>query len=182
MRGVKSIGGMLALFAALPLAAQALPPATVAPPDFSNPPTQAAPPPSAPSPADLAAQPVDRANPVTTSASTPAPSTLKPVMADNTQPRVRSVIVFGSDPCPKASSPDEIVVCARQPDEDRYRIPPQLRTGQGVAVSNFTKDRSLLVQQAAGGAGGSIGSCSAVGPGGVTGCMQQEVDNWANPN
>lgn len=170
------------LLAALPLGAQSMGPATVPPPDFSSPPAKAAPAPAAPSPADLAAQPVDPRNPVTNSGSTSPPSTLKPVLADNTQPRVRSVIVFGTDPCPKATSPDEIIVCARQPDEDRYRIPPALRQGQGVAVSNFTKDRSLLVQQAAGGAGGSIGSCSAVGPGGVTGCMQQEVDNWANPN
>jgi hypothetical protein len=163
------------LVVATPLAAQApSAPAVTGPP---------APAPYKPSPNDLAAQPVDATPPSAAPGSTPGTMTmLKPVSTDATQPRVRSVIVFGTDPCPKSASPDEIIVCARQPDEDRYRIPPALRTGQGVPVSNFTKNRGLMVQQSAGGAGGSIGSCSAVGPGGYTGCMQQQLNNWANPN
>jgi hypothetical protein len=139
--------------------------------------------PYTPSPSDLSEQPVVASAPAQAPAAA-APGTttmLKPVSNDPTQPRVRSVIVFGSDACPKATSADEIVVCSRQPDEDRYRIPPTLRTAQGVPVSNFKKDRGLLVQQEAGGAGGSIGSCSAVGPGGYIGCMQQDLNKWADP-
>ena len=127
------------------------------------------------SPGDLAAQPVNA--PVAQ-----APSMLNPAPADTSQPRVRSVIVFGTDPCPKAASKDEIVVCARQPDEDRYRIPPQVRQSTGTHVSAFARDRNLLIGNTAGAAGGSIGSCSAVGPGGGTGCMARDLDNWANPN
>jgi len=137
---------------------------------------------SAPSPSDLAVQPVDQAPASATKVST-APSMLKPVPTDTSQPRVRSVIVFGTDPCPKSTSEDEIIVCARQPDEDRYRIPPALRNANtGVQTSPFVKDRSLMLGSGAGGAGGGIGSCSTVGPGGGTGCMQQELNNWSNPN
>jgi hypothetical protein len=140
---------------------------------------QPAPPPS---PSDLAAQPLDRAPASATPVST-APSMLKPAPTDTSQPRVRSVIVFGSDPCPKSTSDDEIIVCARQPDEDRYRIPPGLRTANsGVQVSPFVQDRSLMLGSGAGGAGGGIGQCSTIGPGGYTGCMQQEINNWSNPN
>ena len=126
-------------------------------------------------PGDLVAQPVRGTAPA-------APSMLNPAPTDTTQPRVRSVIVFGTDPCPKAASKDEIVVCARQPDEDRYRIPPQVRNSTGTHVSAFARNRNLLIGNTAGAAGGSIGSCSAVGPGGGTGCMGRDLDNWANPN
>lgn len=141
----------------------------------------------APSPSDLAAQPLDRApasaTPASTGPASTGPSMLKPAPTDTTQPRVRSVIVFGNDPCPKSTSSDEIIVCARQPDEDRYRIPPGLRTANaGVQVSPFVKDRSLMLGSGAGGAGGGIGQCSTIGPGGYTGCMQQDINNWANPN
>ncbi|MGL4542003.1 MAG: hypothetical protein ACRCUI_05795 [Polymorphobacter sp.] len=145
---------------------------------------QPSPPPiSAPSPSDLAVQPLDRAPAGTTPVST-APSMLRAAPTDTTQPRVRSVIVFGSDPCPKSTSDDEIIVCARQPDEDRYRIPPGLRTATtGIPVSPFVQDRSLMLGSAAGGAGGGVGSCSTIGPGGGTGCMQQGLNNWSNsPN
>ena len=112
----------------------------------------------------------------------PQKSTLRPppaANADTSQPRQRLVTVFGNEACPKPTSPDEIVVCARLPDSEIYRIPERLRTADNKRVSPFQANRSLLLGDAAGGAGGSIGSCSAVGSGGMIGCNQRQIDAWA---
>jgi hypothetical protein len=112
----------------------------------------------------------------------PSRSTLKPpptADADTSQPRQRLVTVFGNEECPKPTSPDEVVVCARLPDSEIYRIPKQLRSADNRRVSPFQANRALLLGDASGGAGGSIGSCSAVGAGGMIGCSQQQVDAWA---
>ena len=97
--------------------------------------------------------------------------------ADGSRPRERFVTVFGADPCPKSTN-DETVVCARRPDEERYRIPPIVRNGAGLRTGNSRGSRSALLGSAAGGAGGGIGSCSANGPGGGTGCNQAMQDRY----
>ena len=112
----------------------------------------------------------------------PIRSTLKPAPAvgsDTSRPRQRLVTVFGTEACPKPSSPDEVVVCARLPESEIYRIPERLRQAQN-RQSVFTNNRSLLLGDSSGGAGGSIGSCSAVGAGGMIGCSRNQVDAWAN--
>lgn len=86
---------------------------------------------------------------------------------------IKRVVVFGDDPCPKSSS-DEIVVCARRPDDDRYRIPERFRkpdslTGDHEAWAYKAEQLEMV------GASG-IQSCSPVGPGGATGCMQQLIN------
>jgi hypothetical protein len=110
-----------------------------------------------------------------------APTMLKPAperAGDGTQPRQRLVTVFGTEACPKPTSPDEIVVCARLPDSEVYRIPQKLRQAD-KRTSPFQTNRNLLLGDATGGAGGSIGSCSAVGPGGLFGCDRKQIDAWA---
>ena len=123
------------------------------------------------------------AAPETVPAKTPVPfkSTLKPPMpanADTSLPRQRMVTVFGTEPCPEPTSSDEIVVCARLPDSEIYRIPTRLREAT-KRVSPFQANRSLLLGDASGGAGGSIGSCSVNGPGGHIGCTRNQIDAWA---
>jgi len=86
---------------------------------------------------------------------------------------VKRMVVFGDDPCPKSSS-GEIVVCARRPDNDRYRIPERFRqpdelTGDHEAWAYRAEQLEMV------GASG-IQSCSPVGPGGATGCMQQLIN------
>ncbi len=107
-----------------------------------------------------------------------AQSMLKAAPTDTSSPRQKLVTVFGTDPCPKATSADEIVVCSRRPDEERYRIPPAVRTADGKPQSPFSKNRKLLLGDSSGGAGGGIGSCSAVGPGGGTGCQVKRNEAW----
>ena len=41
-------------------------------------------------------------------------------------PRVNQLIIYGDDPCPQSTN-EEIIVCARLPENDRYRIPPNVR-------------------------------------------------------
>ena len=141
---------------------------------------------SAPAPSATSAQAPPA--PSATSAQAPpaapqpaAPTMLKPAperVGDGTQPRQRLVTVFGTEACPKPSSPDEIVVCARLPDSEAYRIPERLRLAE-KRVSPFQANRNLLLGDATGGAGGSIGSCSAVGAGGMIGCDRRQIDAWA---
>ena len=108
-----------------------------------------------------------------------AQTSLKPpASTDGTQPRQRFVTVFGADPCPKSTDKDEIIVCSRRPDEERYRIPTTVRSGNGRTVSPYATRRERLAALAAGGAGGSIGSCTPVGPGGGTGCNKQLQDAY----
>jgi hypothetical protein len=86
----------------------------------------------------------------------------------------RSVVVYGDDPCP-ASKGDEIVVCARQPESERYRIPKRFRgekASQSPAGNSFAnKFRSTEDNSRA--AAGVPNSCSAVGSGGQSGCFLQ---------
>jgi len=87
------------------------------------------------------------------------------------QDTISEVIVYGNDPCPRSSN-NEVVVCARKPEGERYRIPEKLRSGgprqQREAWAN--KARALETVGATG-----TNSCSPVGPGGFTGCLTQVI-------
>src|SRR5690606_18540099 len=48
--------------------------------------------------------------------------------AEGPNEKVNQVIVYGNDKC-EPSSPDEIVVCKRLPEADRYRVPQIFRGG-----------------------------------------------------
>lgn len=86
---------------------------------------------------------------------------------------IRRVIVYGDDPCPRGG-PNEVVVCARRPDNERYRIPEQLREqGQESEESWATRAESIEYL----GDTGTM-SCSPVGPGGHTGCVEQALRAW----
>ena len=85
------------------------------------------------------------------------------------------IAVYGNDACP-ASGENEIVVCARHPESDRYRVPEQLRervktaadTAWSVKVEGMEDDARYLIP----------GSCTVVGPSGSTGCTQQMLKQW----
>ena len=85
--------------------------------------------------------------------------------------RINEIIVYGNDPCPR-STDDEVVVCARKPEGERYRIPERFRTGgpRQTREAWANKARSLETVGATG-----INSCSPVGPAGFTGCLVQVI-------
>jgi hypothetical protein len=91
--------------------------------------------------------------------------------------KVHKFVVYGKDPCPRAQSDDEIVVCARRPDTERYRIPKELRDSAVEEDPDSTSwtDRSEALEYV--GRGG-IQSCSTVGPGGASGCWNEMVRAW----
>ena len=92
-----------------------------------------------------------------------------PALAQET--RVNEIIVYGTDPCPR-STDDEIVVCARKPEGERYRIPERLRQGGSLQSRQAWAARAKQFE-IVGRTG--INSCSPVGPGGFTGCTEQLI-------
>jgi hypothetical protein len=85
--------------------------------------------------------------------------------------RVNEIIVYGTDPCPR-STDDEVVVCARKPESERFRIPEKLRQGGSLQSRQAWANRAIAFETY--GKSG-INSCSPVGPAGFTGCSQQLV-------
>ncbi len=85
--------------------------------------------------------------------------------------RVSEIIVYGNDPCPR-STDDEVVVCARKPETERYRIPERFRSSGPRQTREAWANRARQLETV--GATG-INSCSPVGPGGFTGCLSQVI-------
>ena len=87
------------------------------------------------------------------------------------QGNVAEIIVYGNDPCPR-STDDQVVVCARRPETERYRIPPNMRqSGTPQQMESWAvRSKSLETAGATG-----INSCSPVGPAGYTGCLQKLI-------
>lgn len=94
-----------------------------------------------------------------------------PAQNDGGEERVNQLIVYGDDPCPQ-SSDAEIVVCARKPEGERYRIPEALRGDPNDPANQAWAARATELQYV--GRSG-IGSCSPVGPGGMIGCYSELV-------
>ena len=87
------------------------------------------------------------------------------------EPRVNQLIVYGDDPCP-TSSEEEIVVCARKSESERFRIPENLRENPNATRAQSWTNQAIELQYV--GRTG-IGSCSPVGPGGSIGCYEELV-------
>ena len=88
------------------------------------------------------------------------------------------IVVYGNDPCPR-STDDEVVICVRRPETERYRISEAFRTSgdRQERTSWANKSRSLM------GAGNTgINSCSAVGPAAHTGCLLKEIQENEEAN
>jgi hypothetical protein len=86
--------------------------------------------------------------------------------------RVNEIIVYGTDPCPR-STDDEVVVCARKPESERFRIPENLRQGGSLQSRQAWANRAIAFETY--GKTG-INSCAPVGPAGFTGCSQQLIN------
>ncbi|MEA3038154.1 MAG: hypothetical protein QOE79_667 [Sphingomonadales bacterium] len=89
--------------------------------------------------------------------------------------RTAAVTVYGDDPCPK-STDDEIVVCARKPERERYRIPKELRHENEDLSEQSWGARTEALEEA--NRATMPGGCSTVGSYGQTGCRQQMLRQW----
>ena len=79
----------------------------------------------------------------------------------------RKVLIFGTDPCPRDA------ICIRAPESQRYRIPEALNP-QGTPQERNSWANKSKVLTTVGDTGAQ--SCSAVGPGGHTGCLIQSIN------
>ena len=91
-----------------------------------------------------------------------------PAVAQNA---IAEIIVYGNDPCPR-STDDQVVVCARRPESERYRLPERYRPS-GTRQQTESWANKARVLETVGDTG--INSCSPVGPGGHTGCLVQVI-------
>jgi hypothetical protein len=85
--------------------------------------------------------------------------------------------VYGNDPCPKPKG-EEIIVCAREPESERYRIPKRFRSGprveSGASASWASRVAGLEDAQRF----TRPNSCTAIGSNGQTGCTQAMIRQW----
>lgn len=84
------------------------------------------------------------------------------------------LVIYGNDKCPTNNNGEEIVVCQRLDEAERFRIPKTLRE----APANPQATESWAVrQQDALAADGGVGpnSCSAVGSIGQVGCSARII-------
>jgi hypothetical protein len=84
------------------------------------------------------------------------------------QSGIARLTVYGNDPCPRSQG-DEIVVCARQPESERYRVPKVLRDAAKNGVQSWGERAESLEYVGASG----TASCSPAGAGGWTGCQSK---------
>ncbi|MEH3108316.1 MAG: hypothetical protein PGN09_13900 [Sphingomonas fennica] len=102
----------------------------------------------------------------------PAPPWADGSTADAPPAKIIQLTVYGQDACPKSEG-DEVVICGREPESERYRLPKRFRGRKDApaAVSgswaNTVQSLEWVSKQ------GLPNSCSVIGSGGQTGCMQQ---------
>ncbi len=87
----------------------------------------------------------------------------------STGEKVTQAIVYGQDACPTATG-DEIIVCARLPEGERFRVPQMFRGGDLASPKNEAWANKVTSLERIGRFG--TDSCSPVGLGGFTGCTQ----------
>lgn len=132
-------------------------------------------------PSLAAAQPQTSTTPTTPAMpTTPTTPTTPPGAGANAEDvKVNQLIVYGDDPCPQ-STDEQINICARLPDAERFRIPPDLRDDP-ANPERESWSRKVERLEMAGKTG--IASCSPVGPGAGAGCLTQLIrearEEWA---
>lgn len=104
-------------------------------------------------------------------AATPLLATAPAAAQDEAGDKVNMVIVYGDDECPPPAE-GEITVCARKEENERYRIPENLRLSDSPQNVSWTErvERYEMI-----GAFGTL-SCDPAGAGGFTGCTQQMIN------
>lgn len=89
--------------------------------------------------------------------------------------RTINLLVYGDDPCPQGKG-DEIVVCARRPEAERYRIPKKLREKPAPVGSQGWGSQVATMEQVQ--RQNLPNSCSVNGANGFTGCTAQMLAQW----
>jgi hypothetical protein len=82
------------------------------------------------------------------------------------------LVLYGNERCPTDADGNEVIVCQRRSASEQFRVPKELREFE-VTPENAAWAAKAQGTLAAGDGANAIGSCSAVGPGGQTGCFGQ---------
>lgn len=90
--------------------------------------------------------------------------------------KASTLVVYGDDPCPQPRDAEEIVVCARKPEDERYRIPKELREKTDDRGSVAWGTRFSELEDAT--RFSRPNSCSVVGTWGQTGCYEMSIRQW----
>jgi hypothetical protein len=93
-----------------------------------------------------------------------------PAFAQSSAPNV--LIIYGNDKCPTNTSGEEIVVCQRLDEAERFRIPKDLRE---VEVTPNRESWAVRQQSALAEGATGTGSCSPVGANGASGCFVKQA-------
>ncbi|MEP9401433.1 hypothetical protein [Sphingomonas sp. VNH70] len=100
-----------------------------------------------------------------------APGLVAPAAA---QVQNGTLVIYGNDKCPTNADGEEIVVCVRRSERERFRIPQELRDSDTDPASKESwavrADSALSAGQT------GAGSCSPVGAAGATGCFVQRAN------
>ncbi len=100
-----------------------------------------------------------------------------PSFAEDPPARTVTTTVYGADPCPKPKG-DEIIVCAREPEGERFRIPKRFRSGPRVESGGSASWASRVAGLEDAQRVTRPNSCSAIGSNGQTGCTQAMIRQW----
>jgi hypothetical protein len=93
-----------------------------------------------------------------------------PVLAQN---NAGVLVLYGNDKCPTDNSGNEIVVCQRRPEAERYRIPPQFRQETEIPANRESWSARAADAMTVGATG--TNSCSSVGASGASGCLARDI-------
>jgi hypothetical protein len=98
---------------------------------------------------------------------------VQPVGPPAPQPRIVLTPPSAAE-CRNAAAGEEIVVCGERESDERYRLPlvRNQRFDPNGNVDSVSRERNRLLGT---NAGGTLGSCTNVGPNGMTGCLNQGV-------
>ena len=119
------------------------------------------------------AQPPAKAPALPGATAKPKPVVAPPQVSRNA-PINGVLTLFGNERCPTNQNGEEIVVCVRRSAQEQYRVPKELREFV-VTPENASWATKAQGTLDAGSGVNTIGSCSAVGAGGATGCFGQRV-------
>ncbi len=97
-----------------------------------------------------------------------------PVFAEAPE-REEKLVVYGDDPCPRGED-EEIVVCARRPEAERYRIPKSLREREKVPGPQGWGSRVATLEDVQ--RDTRPNGCSPNGSFGQTGCLAEALRRW----
>ena len=84
------------------------------------------------------------------------------------------LVLYGNERCPTNTDGDEIVICERRSAREQYRVPKELREFQVTPQNESWAARAQGTLDTGVGVS-SLGSCSAVGAAGQTGCFVQNA-------